>query len=323
MRTRLSLFVVPLVGAAMSWSTSWAQSYPTKPITVVVPFAAGGPVDTDTRRYTARLSAILGQPIVIDYRPGAGTSIGAQQVARATPDGYTLLSNSSAFAVFPAFYKDLKFDPMKDLEPITMMHFIVSALLVPSSSPLKSLSEYLAYTKSNPGKVNYGTSGVGDISHLSAIWMHSIAGTKVTFVPYKGNAPMMADLVAGRVDVGSSSLVNALPQIRAGKLRALAVRGSRRASPLPEVPTVSEHPGMQEFTSDNWLGFFGPAGMPAPVTERLVTALKSVTTIPEVVAELESQASTPVGSTPVEFKAFVAQEIARWKKVVSEAGIQK
>jgi tripartite-type tricarboxylate transporter receptor subunit TctC len=185
------------------------------------------------------------------------------------------------------------------------------------------LSEYLAYTKSNPGKVNYGTSGVGDISHLSAIWMHSIAGTKVTFVPYKGNAPMMADLVAGRVDVGSSSLVNALPQIRAGKLRALAVRGSRRASPLPEVPTVSEHPGMQEFTSDNWLGFFGPAGMPAPVTERLVTALKSVTTIPEVVAELESQASTPVGSTPVEFKAFVAQEIARWKKVVSEAGIQK
>ena len=318
----LSILVISL-GAAAFASSLWAQPYPSKPITVIVPFAAGGPVDTDTRRYTARMSALLGQPVVVDYRPGAGTSIGAQHVARSTPDGYTLLSDSSAFSVFPAFYKDLKFDPVRDLEPITMMHFIVSALLVPTSSPLTSLSDYLAYSKAHPGKLNYGTSGVGDISHLSAIWMHAIAGTKVTFVPYKGNSPMLADLVGGRVDVGSSSLVNALPQIRAGKLRALAVRGSRRASPIPDVPTVSEHPGLQEFSSDNWLGFFAPAGTPGPVMEKLSSVLTAITAIPEIAAELESQASTPVGSTPVQFKAFVAKEIARWKKVVNDAGIQR
>jgi len=324
MKNRSSLCLAgAAIGSALFWTSVGAQSYPSKPITVIVPFAAGGPVDTDTRRYTARLSTLLGQPIVVDYRPGAGTSIGAQHVAKAAPDGYTLLSNSSAFAVFPAFYKDLKFDPMRDLEPITQMHFIVSALLVPASSPLKSMSDYLAHAKAHSGKINYGTSGVGDISHLSAIWMHLIAGSRVTFVPYKGNSPMMADLVAARVDVGSSSLVNALPQIRAGKLRALAVRGSRRASPLPDVPTVSEHPGMEEFASDNWLGFFAPAGTPGPVMERLSSALVAITTMPEVVAELEAQASTPVGNTPAQFKAFVAKEIARWKKVVLDAGIQR
>ena len=303
--------------------TGVAQAYPSKPITVVVPFAAGGPVDTDTRRYTARLSALLGQPIVIDYRPGAGTSIGAHHVAKSAPDGYTLLSDSSAFSVFPAFFKDLKFDPLKDLEPVTMMNFIVSALLVPASSQFKSLAEYLAYAKTNPGRVNYGTSGVGDISHLSAIWMHHIAGVQVTFVPFKGNAPMLVELVAGRVDVGAASLVNALPQIRAGKLRALAVRGSRRAKPLPDVPAVREHPGMEEFASDNWLGFFAPAGTPVSVLEKLSSALVAIARMPDVVAELEAQASTPVGSSPAEFKAFVAQEIARWKKVVADAGIQR
>ncbi len=323
MTNRLLLIALSTIGPLFLWAAASAQTYPSKPITVVVPFAAGGPVDTDTRRYTARLSALLGQPIVIDYRPGAGTSIGAQHVAKTAPDGYTLLSDSSAFAVFPAFYKNLKFDPVQDLQPITMMNFIVSALLVPASSPFKSLSDYLAYTKANPGKVNYGTSGVGDVSHLSATWMHFIAGTEVTFVPYKGNAPMMVELVAGRVDVGSASLVNALPQIRAGKLRALAVRGSRRAKPLPDVPTVREHPGMEEFASDNWLGFFAPGGTPAPVIDKLSDALVTITKMPEVVAEMEAQASTPVGNTPAEFKAFVAKEIARWKKVVADAGIQR
>lgn len=298
-----------------------AQAYPTRPVTVIVPFSAGGPVDTDTRRYAARLSEMIGQPVVIDYKPGAGTSIGAAYVAKAKPDGYTLLSDSSAFAVFPAFYKDLKFDPLKDLVPITMMNALVSVVMVPPSSPIKSFSEYLAYTKANPGKLSYGTSGVGDVSHLSMVWMHSMAGAKVTFVPYKGNAPMMVDLLAGRVDAGSASLVQALPHIRSGKLRALAVRGANRVKPLPDVPAVNEHPGMKEYVSVNWLGFFAPAGTPAPVIDKLSSALIAVTKLPDVVAELESQASTPVGNTPAEFKALVTEEIARWKKLVAEMGI--
>jgi tripartite-type tricarboxylate transporter receptor subunit TctC len=151
--------------------------------------------------------------------------------------------------------------------------------------------------------------------------MHSIAGTKVTFVPYKGNGPMTVDLLAGRVDVGSASLVQALPHIRSGKLRALAVRGTGRVKPLPDVPAVNEHPGMKEFASVNWLGFFAPAGTPASAIDKLSTALVAISRLPEVVAELESQASTPVGNTPAEFKALVTEEISRWKKVVAETGI--
>ncbi len=299
-----------------------AQPYPSKPITVIVPFAAGGPVDADTRRFTAKLGEILGQQILIDYKPGAGTSIGAGFVAKAKPDGYTLLSDSSAFAVFPAFYKELNFDPLKDLVPLTMMNGIVSVLMVPAVSPIKTFSEYLARAKANPGKINYGTSGVGDISHLGAVWLHSMAGVDVTFVPFKGNGPMIIELLAGRLDAGSASIVQVLPHIRAGKLRPLAVRGKHRAKPLPDVPAVNEHPGMKEYASDNWLGFFAPAGTPQPIVDKLSSALIQVVKLPEIVAELESQASTPVGSTPAEFKAFVAEEVARWKRIVAETGIK-
>jgi tripartite-type tricarboxylate transporter receptor subunit TctC len=317
----ISFFTLIVTSSSLFSPAAFAQAYPARPITVIVPFAAGGPVDTDTRRYGAKLSEMLGQPVVVDYKPGAGTSIGAAFVAKAKPDGYTLLSDSSAFAVFPAFYKDLKFDPLKDLVPIMMMNELVSVLLVPPTSPLRRFSDYLAYTKNNPGKLSYGTSGVGDISHVSAAWMHSIAGTKVTFVPYKGNGPMLVDLLAGRVDAGSASLVQALPHIRAGKLRAIAIRGPTRVKPLPDLPAVNEHPGMKEFASVNWLGFFAPGATPAPVIDRLASSLIAISKMPDIVAELEAQASTPVGSTSAEFRALVTEEIARWKKVVSEAGM--
>ena len=319
----LSLCFLALIfaSALVVSAAAKAQAYPSRPVTVIVPFSAGGPVDSETRRYAAHISDMIGQPVVVDYKPGAGTSIGAAYVAKAKPDGYTLLSDSSAFAVFPAFYKDLRFDPLKDLVPITMMNEITSVLMVPAASPLKNFSEYLAYTKANPGKLSYGTSGVGDISHLSAVWMHSIAMTKVTFVPYKGNGPMMVDLLAGRVDAGSASLVQALPHIRARKVRVLAVRGPNRVKPLPDVPAVNEYPGMKQFASVNWLGFFAPAGTPAPVIDKLSSTLIAISKMPDVIAELELQASTPVGSTPAEFKALVTDEITRWKKVVAETVI--
>lgn len=310
-----------------AWAVSvagnaWAQPYPSKPITVIVPFAAGGPVDSDTRRFATKLSEILGQPVVIDYKPGAGTSIGAGYVAKAKPDGYTLLSDSSAFAVFPAFYKDLSFDPLKDLVPITMMHSLVSVLMVPAASPIRTFSEYLAYAKANPGKINYGTSGVGDISHLGAVWLHSMAGVNVTFVPFKGNGPLTIELLAGRLDAASASIVQVLAHIRAGKLRPLAVRGKERVKPLPDVPAVNEHPGMKAYASGNWLGFFAPAGTPPAIVDKLASALVQVVRLPEIAAELESQASTPVGSSPAEFRVFVAEEVARWKKLVAETGIK-
>ena len=323
MRRQLIAFAV--IGAAASALQSGgvlAQAYPSKPVTVIVPFAAGGPVDTDTRKYAARMSEMLGQPFVADYKPGAGTSIGAAYVAKQKPDGYTLMSDSSAYVVFPAFYKDITFDPVNDLIPITQMSQLISVLMVQPGSPIKNFAEYVAYTKANPGKINYGNSGVGDISHLSAEWMHSMLGTKVTFVPFKGNGPMMIELIAGRVDIASASLVQALPLIKSGKLRPLAVKGPNRVKPLPDTPSVSEYPGMKDYADINWLGFFAPAGTPAPIIDKLNASLVAITKLPAVQAELESQASTPVGNTPAQFKAHVVEEIARWKKVVAEAGIK-
>jgi tripartite-type tricarboxylate transporter receptor subunit TctC len=299
-----------------------AQAYPSRPITVIVPFAAGGPVDTDTRKYLPRLTELLGQSVVSDYKPGAGTSIGAGFVAKARPDGYTLLSDSSAFAVFPAFYNNLNFDPLKDLIPLTAMHDSMSVMMVPVSSPIKSFAEYLAYTRANPGKLNVGTSGVGDISDLSGRWLHTVAGTRVTFVPYKGNGPMMVDLLAGRVDASSASLVTAVPLIKSGKLRPLAVRGPRRVKALPDIPAINEHPGMEEFSITNWMGFFVTGGTPAPVVDKLSAAMIAITKMPAVIADLDSQGSAPVGNTPAQFRAFVTEEIVRWKKVVADAGIK-
>jgi len=299
-----------------------AQAYPSRPITVIVPFAAGGPVDVDTRRYAGRIADLLGQSVVTDYKPGAGTSIGARFVAKSKPDGYTLLSDSAAFSVFPAFYKNLDFDPVKDLIPITVMHESMAVMLVPVSSPFKTFAEYLAFAKANPGKINYGTSGVGDISFLAGAWLHSMAGSKVSFVPYKGNGPMVIDLIAGRVDISGVALVNAVPFVRQGKLRALAVRGPQRAKPLPDIPAVKEHAGLEKFSVTNWTGFFGPAGMPAPVLEKLSNTFIAVTKMPVTIKELDDQGNQPVGNTPDQFKSFVTEEIARWKKIVADNDIK-
>lgn len=296
-------------------------AYPTKPVTVIVPFAAGGPVDLETRMYTARLAELLGQQMIVDYRPGGGTSIGAGYVAKSKPDGHTLLSVSSALAVFPAFYKDLAFDILTDLAPITLMSTKTSVLMVPASSAFKTFAQYLAYTRANPGKANYGTSDVGGISHLSGMWLHALARTEVTFVPYKGNGPLMLDLMAGRVDIASASPSVALPLIESGKLRPLAIKGGSRIKQLPGVPTVAEH-GMPEYADENWQGFLAPARTPDATVTKLADAMIAVSKQPAIVSALESQASKPVGSGPAAFKAFIAADMVRWKKLVETSGIQ-
>ena len=296
-------------------------SYPVKAVTVIVPFAAGGPVDLETRMYAARLTEILGQQFIVDYRPGAGTTIGAGYVAKAKPDGYTLLSVSAALAVFPAFYKDLPFDILTDLAPLVLMSNKTSVLMVPASSAFKSFAQYLDYTRTYPGKANYGTSDTGGISHLSGMWLHILAGTTVTFVPYKGNGPLMLELMAGRVDIASASPIVALPLIKSGKLRPMAIKGGHRIKQLPEVPTVSEH-GMPEYADENWQGFIGPAGMPDAVVAKLTEAMIATAKHPAIVSALESQASVAVGSGPAEFRKFIIADTARWKKLVETSGMR-
>jgi tripartite-type tricarboxylate transporter receptor subunit TctC len=307
--------------AADACAQSAAAPYPARPITVIVPFAAGGPVDLETRMYTARLAELLGQQVVVDYRPGGGTSIGAAYVAKSKPDGYTLLSVSSALAVFPALYKDAPLDILTDLAPLAHMSSKTSVLMVRASSPFKTFADYLAYARANPRKINYGTSDFGGISHLSGMWLHTLAHSEVTFVPYKGNGPLMLDLMAGRVDIASASPISALPLIEAGKLRPLAIKGGSRIKQLPGIPTVAEH-GMPEYADENWQGFLAPAGTPEAIVAKLAEAMIAVAKQPAIVSALESQASKAVGGGPAAFRAFIAADMARWKKLVESSGIQ-
>jgi tripartite-type tricarboxylate transporter receptor subunit TctC len=298
-----------------------AQAYPARPITIIVAFAAGGPVDLESRLYTAKAGEIIGQPMIIEYKVGGGTAVGSGYVAKAKPDGYTLLSNSAALAVFPAFYTNLDFDVLKDLVPVTQMSKRSSVLVASTASPFKTYAEYLAYAKANPSRVNYGTAGVGDISHLVGEWMHSLSGSKVTFVPFKGTGPVMTELMAGRIDVSTGTLIATLPLVKAGKIRPLAMLGSERSKHMPDVPTVAEH-GMPEFDYANWLGFFAPGGTPAAVVNKVNDALARVARMPAIVTELDNQGSLAVGNTPAQFRQYFASEVVRWKKVVDGAGIK-
>ena len=299
-----------------------AQTFPSRPITVIVPFAAGGPVDLETRLYTPHAGELLGQPLIIEYKVGAGTATGSGYVAKAKPDGYTLLSNAAALTTFPAFYNDLGFDILKDLVPVTQMSKRSSVLVTFPAAPFRNYADYLAYSRANPGKVNYATAGVGDISHLVGEWMHALSNTRVTFVPFKGTGPIMTELMAGRVDVTSGTLIATLPLVKAGKIRPLAVLGSERSKHMPDIPTVAEHNGLQEFDYANWLGIFAPGGTPGAAVQKINDALARVAKMPAIIAGLDSQGSIAIGNSPAQFKQYVASETVRWKKIVDGSGIK-
>ncbi len=329
MRPFRSLLLRPLLSCAIAacamtslgaFAQSSADTYPTRPITIVVPFAAGGPADIEARLYTPMLTRLLGQSMVIDYKVGAGTSIGTGYVAKAAPDGYTLLTNTAGFAILPTFYK-LPFDLIKDLAPISLMSTKTSILIVPASSPFKNFTEYLAYAKANPGKINYGTSGAGALGHLTAEWLHADAGVKVTFVHFKGNSTLMNDLVAGRVDIGSSSTITAFQLMKQGKARALAVKGPSRLQLMPDLPSVSEY--MKGYRDLNWQGFFAPGATPAPIINKLAGAFQTVAKDPELAKKMEALESDMVGSSPEEFRKLLVTEVARWRDLVARFGIEK
>jgi tripartite-type tricarboxylate transporter receptor subunit TctC len=298
-----------------------ADAFPSRPVTVIASIAAGGPIDLEARLYTPRISALLGQSFVLDFKPGAAGTIGSAYVAKSRPDGYTLLVTSAGFTVFPAFYKDLSFDVVKDFAPISAMSERASVLMVPTSFPVKSFAEYMAYAKANPGKINYGTTGVGSITHLAGAWMHGATGTKVTFIPYKGTGPLLIELVAGRVNVASGTTIAALPLIKQGKVRPIAMLNARRSRQLPDVPTVAEQ-GIPGYNYQNWVGFLAPGGTPAAVVNKLGEGFARVAKMPEVIAALEAEGSSAVGNTPAQFAKQIATETATWQKIVDDNGIR-
>ena len=317
---------VLLTGLAvlLAWSVpalpAEGQSYPNKPIRLLVGFAPGGGVDTSARAVAIPLGAALGQTVVVDNRPGAAGNIAADMVAKAVPDGYTLLMANSTISN-PTLFKSLPFDVRKDLDPVALIAIGPSVLVVHPSMPVKSVKEFIAYAKSQPGKLSYGSGGVGNITHLEMELLNSMTGTRLTHVPYKGTAPALLGLVSGEVQVVFSSIPTALGQIRAGKIRALGVTIRKRSSVLPDVPTLDEA-GVPGYDAASWYAVLAPAGTPKPVVARLGKEIVQVMAMPDVRGRFANDGFEPAGTGPAEFGKFLRAELAKWDKAIKAAGIQ-
>jgi tripartite-type tricarboxylate transporter receptor subunit TctC len=320
---RLTILIRAALGlcALAMTAGAQAQTWPSRPIKMVVGFAAGGSTDVTARLIAQALSERLGQQVVVENRGGAGGNIGADAVAKAEPDGYTLLlTTSTTHATNPSLYKSLPFDVRRDFTPITLTAFIPNVLVVNPSVPAQTIDELVAYARANPDKLTYGSAGNGSSQHLSAELFKSLAGIKMTHAPYRGGAPAVTDLLSGQIQVLFAPLVEILQHVQGGKLRALGVTTAKRSPLLPSAPAIGERlPGYEVAL---WNGLLGPANLPKDIVERVnretVAALRS----DELKAKLAQQGSEPVGNSPEEFRAFIEAELIKWKKLVEISGAQ-
>jgi tripartite-type tricarboxylate transporter receptor subunit TctC len=305
---------------AVAATAAFAQAYPTKTVTVVVPWPPGGPSDIAARPIAKALADQLRQPFIIDNRAGAGGNIGSALVAKAPPDGYTLLITSSApIVINPSLYKQMPFDPAMDLAPITNLLRVPLVLVVHPSVPAKNLQELIAYVNGQKGKAQYASAGNGTPQHLTGEMFKSLANLDMVHVPYKGSAPAITDLVGGHVPMMFDSAIAILPQIKAGKVKAIAITGAKRSSILPDVPTFDEA-GMKGFESYAWYGFFAPAKTPPDIIATLNRETLKAMQQPEWQKVLAETGSENVGGTPEQFAAFIKAQAAKWAKVVKASG---
>ncbi len=317
MKTWLNILCTMLVGLAAPFVQ--AQPYPAKPVRIVVPFPPGGPADSLGRLLADKLKDSWGESVIVENRGGAAGNIGAEAVARAAPDGYTLLINASSHVINGSLYEKLPYDPIKDFTPVSELASYMLVLVVHPSVQARTLKEFVELARAKP--VTAANTGAGTPTHLTAVLFSQIAGIELVNVPYKGAGPANTDLLGGQVMAMFNNPVNALPQMRAGKLRALAVTGAQRLALAPEVPTVAES-GYAGFEAGTWYGLWAPAGLPpavlAKISEHTVKALKA----PDLRAKLKAQAWDVIGSSPAEFSAFVRSENEKWAGVVKRAGIK-
>ena len=299
---------------------SMAQAWPTRPIRLVVPFPPGGLIDNMARLVGSRLSQELGQPVVIDNKPGAGGNVGAAEVARAPADGYTLLMASPALTISPAIYKNLPYQPSQ-LAPVALLGRVPNVLLVNPASGIGKVQDLVGRAKAKPGQLNYASNGNGTSLHLSAELFKRRSETFITHVPYRGAAAAITALLSGEVDMMFDNLPSAIGQIQAGKLRALAVTTAQRSTALPDVPTLAEA-GMEGFNVSAWFGVAAPAGLPAPVATRLADALQKVVQQPEVAVAMQRQGADPAFMDAASAAAVLNTDAAQWKQVAAFAKIQ-
>jgi tripartite-type tricarboxylate transporter receptor subunit TctC len=297
-----------------------AQEWPAKPVTLVVPFAAGGTTDLVARPLASSLGARLGTSVIVDNRAGAGGTIGASAAAKAAPDGYTLFLATTAHTVAPGMYRNLSYDFMRDFDPITVVAEVPNVLIVNPSLPVKTSAELIAYAKAHPGAVNFGSAGPGSMEHLSGELYRSMAGIDIVHVPYKGGAPMMTDLIAGHIEMAIETSGSALQHIKAGAVRPLAVSTLSPSPFFPGLPTLDEA-GLKGYDVLTWYGLLAPRGTPAAVEAKLYQAASAVLKSPDMTARLAALGAVPGGEPPEKFAAFIAAETERWTKIVKEAGV--
>ena len=308
-------------GVTPSLSMAQAEPYPNRPITLVVPFAAGGTTDIIGRVIAEALSKRLRQPIVVDNRGGAGGNIGAAAVASAKPDGYSLLMGyNGTNAINPSLYPKLSWDPIKSFEPLSMVARVNNVVVVHPSLPIKTLPELVAYAKAHPGELNYGSAGAGTIFHLAAEMLEQQTGVQMTHVPYKGAAPALVDLIGGQIQVMFTTIPTALQHIKAGKIRAIGVTGPKRSPLFPELPTATES-GYPAMVVDSWFGLFAPKGLPQDLQIRIGNAVRDAIADPVTQQKLLEQGATPHASSSAELAQTLGSDLVTWKAIVAKAKV--
>ncbi len=310
-------------GFCGGFDSAWAQAYPSRTITVVVPFAPGGSTSIVGRVITDKMSQLLGQSIVIDHRPGAGGTVGTKAVAKSDPDGYTLLLGyTGTLAIGPSLYKNPGYDPRKDFAPIGMIGYAPTTLVVHPSLPVKSVAELIAYAKAHPGQVNFGSAGAGTVSHITGEYFARSAGITLMHIPYKGTSPALSDLLGGHIPMVFAPIPSTHANVSAGLLRALAVTGKTRTSLLPDVPTISEA-GLPGFEASLYYGLVAPAGTPRPIIDRLNKELQAALASDEVKEHLALDGTEITPGTPEDYAAFIDKDERKWSELVKASGVEQ
>jgi tripartite-type tricarboxylate transporter receptor subunit TctC len=326
MMDRLSrVFALGICIAGLSVApAALAQAYPTKPVRVVVPYPPGGVGDTTMRAIAQQLSESLGQPFVIDNKPGASQMIGADAVAKAAPDGYTLfLGSVTSLAINVSSQKKMPYDPVKDFAPVSMLYFSPMYLVVNPAVPAQSVKELVALAKAQPGKLSFASIGQGGSIHLAGEMFKSMAGVDITHIPYKGSAPALTDIIGGQVSLMFDAGVSALPQVRAGKLRALAITTAKRVDSTPELPTVAEAGGLPNYEATLWFGLVAPAATPRDIVNRLSQELAKILRQPALQARFANLGVEFSASSPEEFATYIRAETLKWGKVFRDAKVEQ
>ncbi len=320
----ICIAVLSIVALLASATAAIAQpaAYPTKPIRIVVAYTPAGATDILARTIGQKLSEAWGQAVIIDNRPGANGNIGTEYAAKATPDGYTLLMvTAGTHGINPGLYRKLGFDAVKDFAPVSLVAMVPNVFVVNNAVPTKDLKEFIAYAKANQGKLNYGSPGNGSTAHLSMELFKSMTGIQMVHVPYKGSAGVLADLIGGQIVVTMDNMPPYVPQVKAGKIRALAVSPARRSPALPDVPTVAEA-GVPGYDSGAWFGLVAPANTPKDLVAKLSRETARILKLADVSARLADLGAESVGGTPEQFSAHIKAEIAKWAKVIRDANVE-